>query len=54
VAAYTIVDRLGITVERYDDATTASTNSVKYVMRRRLGGQLLEPYRLTTLKIATS
>jgi len=54
LAAYTIVDRLGITVERYDDATTASTNSVKYVMRRRLGGQLLEPYRLTTLKIATS
>lgn len=53
LGAYTIINRLGMTVERYDDSTTASTNSVKYVMRRRLGGQLVEPYRLAVMKIST-
>lgn len=52
LGAYTIVDRVGMTIERYDDSTTAKTNTVEYVMRRRFGGQLLEAYRLCVMKIA--
>lgn len=52
LGAYTLIDRIGMTVERYDDSTTAKTNSVEYVMRRRLGGQLLQPYRFVVLKIS--
>lgn len=54
LSGYTILDRIGMTVERYDDATTAKANTVEYVMRRRFGGQLLEPYRLCVQKVAAS
>lgn len=37
---YLIVDRIGMTVERFLDSATARTNTVLYIMRRRLGGQL--------------
>lgn len=50
--AYTILDRIGMTVQRYDDATTAKQNMVEYVMRRRFGGQLLEAYRLAVQKVS--
>jgi HK97 family phage major capsid protein len=51
---YTIVDRIGMQVERYLDSTTAVTNTIKYVMRRRLGGQVTEPWRFTVQKVAAS
>lgn len=54
LGGYTIIDRVGMTIDRYDDATTAKTNTVEYVMRRRFGGQLLEAYRLCVMKIAAS
>lgn len=37
---YLVVDRIGMTVERFLDSATARTNTVLYIMRRRLGGQL--------------
>jgi HK97 family phage major capsid protein len=46
LTGYTIVDRIGMTVERYLDSATARQNLVYYVMRRRLGGQVTEPWRL--------
>lgn len=42
---YRIVDRVGMSVERYLDSSTARINQVIYIMRRRLGGQLVEPWR---------
>ncbi|MFH1635121.1 MAG: phage major capsid protein [Chloroflexota bacterium] len=45
LSGYYIVDRIGMSIERYLDSSTATTNTVKYVMRRRLGGQCAEPWR---------
>lgn len=51
--AYTIVDRIGMTVERFLDSQTARQNLVYFVMRRRLGGQLLESWKLAVQKVAS-
>ena len=42
---YTIADRIGMSIERYIDSTTAQNNAVMYIMRRRLGGQVTEGWR---------
>lgn len=49
---YTIVDRVGMSVERYLDSQTARQNLVYYVMRRRLGGQVTETWRFAVQKVA--
>lgn len=54
VGGYQIFDRVGMTVERYLDSATARQNMIMFVMRRRLGGQVIEPWRLATQKIAAS
>lgn len=51
---YQIYDRIGMTLERYLDSATAEQNMIKYVMRRRLGGQVVEPWRFCVQKIAES
>jgi HK97 family phage major capsid protein len=51
LAGYQIVDRIGMTVERYLDSATARQNMVMYVMRRRLGGQVVEPWRFAVMEI---
>jgi len=53
LAGYYIADRVGMTVERFLDSATASTNTVKFVMRRRLGGQVAESYRLAVQQVST-
>jgi HK97 family phage major capsid protein len=50
--AYQIIDRVGMDVQRYDDATTARQNQVVLVARRRVGGQVLEPWRVVVMKVA--
>lgn len=50
--AYQIVDRLGMTVERFIGAQEARQNLVYFVMRRRLGGDLLEPWKLAVTKVS--
>lgn len=52
LSAYTVVDRLGMSVERFIGATEARQNLVAFVMRRRLGGDLIETWRLSALKAA--
>jgi len=47
---YLIVDRLGMTVTRYD--VNPGENIIKYEFRRRYGGQLVEPYRFCVQKVA--
>lgn len=49
---YTIADRIGMSLMRYDDSSTAETNSVKFVLRRRVGGQVSEGYRLIVHKVS--
>lgn len=50
---YRIVDRIGMSVQRYEDASTAATDSVVFFCRRRYGGQVAEGYRFVALKIAS-
>lgn len=47
---YTIVDRIGMSVERYLDSQTARANQAIFIMRRRLGGQVTEGWRLAVYK----
>lgn len=49
---YTIADRVGMSVTRYDDSATARTNRVVVVLRRRLGGQVTETWRFVCLQCA--
>lgn len=51
--AYQIVDRLGMTVERYLDSQTARQNLVYFVMRRRLGGEMVETWKTVVQKVAS-
>jgi HK97 family phage major capsid protein len=51
---YTIVDKMvgGMAVERYDDSTTAKANQVVLVIRRRVGGQVVNPWAGAVMKIS--
>jgi HK97 family phage major capsid protein len=49
---YMIVDRVGMTVERVQDTTTVGTNKVALFARRRLGGQVIEPWRFNVQKVS--
>lgn len=51
---YQIIDRVGMTIERYLDSAPARKNAIVYIMRRRVGGQVLEPWRFATMQCATS
>ena len=49
---YMIVDRVGMSVERAEDTTTKGTNTVALFARRRLGGQVIEPWRFQAQKVS--
>jgi len=50
--AYQIIDKVGMDIQRYDDSTTAKSNQVVLVARRRLGGQLLSPWGVAVMKVS--
>ena len=50
---YTVVDRIGMTIRRFEDSSTARINQVCFVMRRRLGGQPTETWRWAVQKCST-
>jgi HK97 family phage major capsid protein len=50
---YRIVDRIGMSVQRYDDSALADTDSVAFYVRRRYGGQMAEGYRMVAMKVST-
>lgn len=52
LSGYMIVDRVGMTVERVTDTTTVGTNKVALFARRRLGGQVIEPWRFQAHKVS--
>jgi len=51
---YTVIDKAigGLAVERYEDSVTARENSVVFVLRRRVGGQVTNPWGGAALKIS--
>ena len=51
---YMVVDRVGMTVERIMDTDTVGKNKVAIFARRRLGGSVIYPWMIKTLKVATS
>ena len=50
--AYMIVDRVAMAVLR-DPFTQATTGNVRYVARRRVGGQVILPEAIVKLKCST-
>lgn len=52
LAGYMVADRVGMSIQRYDDSTTAKGNAVVFVARRRVGGQVTEGWRLAVQKVA--
>lgn len=50
---YRVVDRIGMSVQRYDDSALADTDSVAFYVRRRYGGQTAEGYRFVAFKVST-
>ena len=51
---YFIVDRVGMSVERYLGGEEARINQVLYIARRRLGGQCMEPWRFAAQRVGAS
>lgn len=51
---YTIADKAigGMALERYEDSITARENNVVFLMRRRVGGQVTNPWGGAALKIS--
>jgi HK97 family phage major capsid protein len=49
---YRIVDRMGMSITRYDDFSTGKSNQVGLVMRRRYGGQVTKGWMFVVLKVA--
>ncbi len=49
---YMIVDRVGMTVQRVEDTTTTGQNTVALFARRRVGGKVIEPWRLKAHKVS--
>jgi HK97 family phage major capsid protein len=47
---YTIVERLGMTIERFHDSYTG-VNKVEYHLRRRIGGRVTRPWLFAVMKI---
>ena len=50
--AYLIVDRVALAVLR-DPFTQATTGNVRYIARRRVGGQVIQPEAIVKHKIST-
>lgn len=51
--AYLIVDKAGgLDVTRYDDSTTAKSNQIVLVMRKRVGGQVVLPWGIAVQKVS--
>ena len=52
LTGYLIVDRVGMSIERVSDTTTVGGNKVALFARRRLGGQVIEPWKFQAQKIS--
>lgn len=53
LSGYIIVERLGLSVTRFQDSNTG-VNKVEFHVRRRIGGNLVEPWKFAVQKVAAS
>ena len=53
MSGYTIVERLGMTIERFMDSGTGP-NVIEFHVRRRLGGKLEQPWKFAVQKVAAA
>lgn len=53
MAGYTIVERLGMTIERFKDSNTGP-NKVEFHVRARIGGRVEKPWMFAVQKVAAS
>ena len=51
LSGYAIVERLGLSVVRFQDSNTG-INKVEFHIRRRIGGNVVEPWKLACQKVA--
>ncbi len=52
-SGYYIVERLGMSIQRFQDAYTGA-NIVEFHIRRRVGGRVVEPWKFGVQKVAAS
>jgi HK97 family phage major capsid protein len=52
-SGYRVIDRIGMSIQRYDDSALADTDSVAFYCRRRTGGQVAEGYKFVVVKVST-
>jgi HK97 family phage major capsid protein len=53
LSGYAIVERLGLSVQRYNDSNTG-INVVEFHVRRRIGGHVIQPWKFAVQKVAAS
>lgn len=51
-SGYAIVERLGLSVQRYNDSNTG-INKVEFHVRRRIGGSVIQPWKFALQTIST-
>jgi HK97 family phage major capsid protein len=51
MAGYTIVERAGLTIARYQDSNTG-INKVEFHVRRRVGGRVERPWMFSVQEVA--
>ncbi len=52
-SGYYIVERLGMSIQRFQDSNTGA-NIVEFHIRRRVGGRVVEPWKFGVQKVAAS
>ncbi|MBU0494096.1 MAG: phage major capsid protein [Chloroflexi bacterium] len=53
LSGYAIVERLGLSITRFHDSYTG-INTVQFHIRRRIGGDVIEPWKFAAQKVAAS
>jgi HK97 family phage major capsid protein len=53
MSGYAIIERLGLAIQRYNDSNT-TINKVEFQVRRRIGGNVVEPWKFAVQKVAAS
>lgn len=51
---YLVLDRVGMSIQRLTDSAYAELNLTGLLLRKRVGGQIIEPWRLKVQKVAAS
>ena len=52
LSGYFVVDRVGMSIERFLDSSTARQNQIIFLLRRRVGGRAVETWRFAVQKVA--